>query len=80
MLYKWELGEWGDGTLRLTYWAIVYGKDASIVLHPDGRAELRGYTDEIDGLVEDGLVEVWTEIGDLVLFLRDWVAEIDRSL
>lgn len=76
-MWKLELGEWGDGTVRLTYWATVYGTDASIVLHEDGRAELHGYTDEIDGLHDDmGLVEVWTEI-DLVLFLRQKLHEID---
>lgn len=65
--------------LKLAHGATVYGTDASIILHADGRAELHGYTDEIDGLADaDGLVEVLTEIG-LVPFLRNKLDELDQD-
>ncbi len=78
-MFKFELSAWEDGTICLSYWATVYGNDVNIVLHPDGRAELQGYTKKIDGLVLDGVVEVWTEI-DLVPFLRSWLLEMAAAV
>jgi hypothetical protein len=33
-----ELGTWGDGTTRLSYWDSMHGLDRHFVLNPDGTA------------------------------------------
>jgi hypothetical protein len=57
-----ELGQWGDGTIRLAFWDSLHGADVFFVLSAGGKAYRAG--DE----QEDGS-EVLTEV-DLVEVLR----------
>jgi len=61
--YKWELSEWGDGSIRLAYWNALSGEDVIIRLEPDGRALLHTGYDEND-------IEQFMPI-DLNPFLRE---------
>lgn len=49
-----ELMEWGDGTIRLTYWDSLHGENESYILDADGQAYIE---DEKDFRVSINLVE-----------------------
>lgn len=46
MLIDLELGQWGDGSIRLAYWDHLEGKDRIFVLLGDGTAREATSMDE----------------------------------
>ncbi len=67
--HRWELSEWGDGTVRLAHWNSLTGEDTIIVLNPDGTASLSSYTDDSD-------TEIYQAI-NLQQYLTGWLAAQD---
>lgn len=63
-----ELSMWGDGTIRLSFWDNLRGKDVHFVLDEDGQARRRYYQSEES---DDEMFEPV----DLVLKLRELVQE-----
>ena len=65
-----ELGKWGNGTVRLAHWDSIYGEDIVIELLPDGKARLCEWEETVEGSDDpDTLVEVYRDI-DLIEYLR----------
>lgn len=69
--FEWELCEWGDGTIRLTYWDSLTAQDIVYVLNDDGTVERSEWV--YNGDDDESGHEVMTRV-NLSLALRAFIS------
>lgn len=69
---KLELSEWGDGTIRLSFWDLLHGDDIHFILNLDGSASRSCGYDENDE-------EITEAVEKLPQALRNLLAEREHE-